>query len=304
MQKQTMGVNMKKKKYNPKPYLYSLPSLTIIAIVVVFPILYTGYISFTNMNIYHWFDYTFAGLVNYKKALLVADSGFFRSLIFTVLWTIINIVLQLVIAFVLALLLNTKNLKFRNMYKTILMFPWAMPGYVSILLWKTGMFNSKFGLLNQWLDKLGFDPVRWLNSDFTAFLSCTAVNLWLALPFMIMIIDGALQSVDRAYYESAELDGAGWFKMAYFITVPSIRHVIAPAVIITIFTTFKQFDIIYLLTQQAGAKTGANIHTVLTYAHENAFITNNYGYSSAISILIFAILIMFTLFTRRELKGE
>ncbi len=295
---------MNKKSIRIKPYLYSLPSLLIIAVVVVFPILYTGYISFTNMNIYHWFDYSFHGLENYKKALLVADSGFFRSLISTVIWTFMNMLLQLLIAFTLALLLNTKNLKLKNLYKTILMFPWAMPGYVSILLWKTGMFNSKFGLLNQWLDKMGLDPVRWLNNDVSAFLSCTAVNLWLALPFMIMIIDGALQSVDKAYYESAELDGAGWFKKAFYITIPSIRHVIAPAVIITIFTTFKQFDIIYLLTQQAGAKTGANIHTVLTYAHENAFITNNYGYSSAISVLIFGILILFTLFTRKELKGE
>lgn len=295
---------MKKYKFNAKPYLYSLPSLLIIIIVVVFPILYTGYISFTNMNVYHWFDYTFHGLENYKKALLVADSGFFRSLITTVIWTFVNIVLQLLIAFVLAMLLNTKKLKFRSFYKTILMFPWAMPGYVSILLWKTGMFNSKFGLLNQWLDRLGLHAVRWLNNDVTAFLSCTAVNLWLALPFMIMIIDGALQSVDKSYYESADLDGAGWFQKSYFITVPTIRHVIAPAVIITIFTTFKQFDIIYLLTQQSGAKTGANIHTVLTYAHENAFITNNYGYSSAVSVLIFGILILFTLFTRKELKGE
>lgn len=295
---------MNKKRYRVKPYLYSLPSLIIVAIVVVFPILYTGYISLTNMNIYHWFDYNVVGLINYKKALLVADSGFFRSLITTILWTLMNIILQLLIAFSLALLLNAKKLKFRSVYKTILMFPWAMPGYVSILLWKTGMFNSKFGLLNQWLDKLGIDPVRWLSNDITAFLSCTAVNLWLALPFMIMIIDGALQSVDKAYYESAELDGAGWFRKSFYITVPSIRHVIAPAVIITIFTTFKQFDIIYLLTQQAGAKTGAKIHTMLTYAHENAFITNNYGYSSAISVMIFAILIMFTLFTRKELKGE
>lgn len=295
---------MNKRKQNPKPYLYSLPSLLIIAVVVVFPIIYTGYISLTNMNIYHWFDYSFAGLVNYKKALLVADSGFFRSLVITILWTFVNLVLQLVIAFVLALLLNTKNLKLRNLYKTILMFPWAMPGYVSILLWKTGMFNSKFGILNQWLDNLGLHTVKWLNNDVTAFLSCTAVNLWLALPFMIMIIDGALQSVDKAYYESADLDGAGLLAKAFRITIPCIRHVIAPAVIITIFTTFKQFDIIYLLTQQAGAKTGANIHTVLTYAHENAFITNNFGYSSAISVLIFVILIMFTLFTRKELKGE
>lgn len=295
---------MKKKRYSLKPYLYSLPSLIIILVVVVFPIIYTGYISLTNMNVYHWFDYKIVGLVNYKKALLVAGSGFFRSLIITVIWTGLNIVLQLIIAFALALLLNTKNLRLRNVYKTVLMFPWAMPGYVSILLWKTGMYNSKFGLLNQWLEKLGLDPVRWLSNDITAFLSCTAVNLWLALPFMIMMIDGALQSVDRSYYESADLDGAGWLKKAYFITIPSIRPIVAPAVIITIFTTFKQFDIIYLLTQQAGAKTGANIHTVLTYAHENAFITNNYGYSSAISILIFMLLILFTLSTRKELKGE
>lgn len=295
---------MKKDRFSLKPYLYSLPSLLIILLVVVFPILYTGYISLTNMNIYHWFDYTIVGLVNYKKALMVADSGFFRSLIVTILWTLANIIMQLIIAFALALLLNTKKLRLKNLYKTILMFPWAMPGYVSILLWKTGMFNSKFGLLNQWLKQLGLEPVKWLSNDITAFFACTAVNLWLALPFMIMMIDGALQSVDRSYYESADLDGAGWAKKAYYITVPSIRPIVAPAVIITIFTTFKQFDIIYLLTQQAGAKTGANIHTVLTYAHENAFITNNYGYSSAISVIIFMILILFTLFTRKELKGE
>jgi len=295
---------MNKKRFQWKPYLYCLPSLAVIAIIVVFPILYTGYISMTNMNIYHWFDYSFQGVMNYKKALLIADSGFLRSLIITVIWTISNMILQLLIAFLLAMLLNTNKLKLKSFYKTILMFPWAMPGYVSILLWKTGMFNSRFGLLNQILTSLGMKGVRWLSNDVTAFLSCTAVNLWLALPFMIMIFDGALQSVDRAYYESAELDGAGWLIKAVRITLPSIRRVIAPAVIITIFTTFKQFDIIYLLTQQAGAKTGANIHTVLTYAYENAFITNNYGYSSAVSVLIFAILIIFTLFTRKELRAE
>lgn len=295
---------MKKKRHTLKVYLYTTPSLVIIALVVLFPIIYTGYISLTNMNIYHWFDYKVIGIANYKRALILADTGFTRSLIITVIWTVLNIVVQLIIAFALALLLNTKNLKLKSFYKTILMFPWAMPGYVSILLWKTGMFNSSFGLLNQWLKKIGISPIQWLSNDITAFLSCTAVNLWLALPFMIMIIDGALQSVDRSYYESAQLDGAGWFKQAICITVPSIRPIIAPAVIITIFTTFKQFDIIYLLTQQAGAKTGANIHTVLTYVHENAFITNNYGYSSAISVMIFGMLILFTLFTRKELKGE
>ena len=169
-----------------------------------------------------------------------------------------------------------------------------MPGYVGILLWKTGMCNTQFGLLNQWMDKLGLTAVKWLSSDVSAFLSCTVVNLWLALPFMIMIMDGALQSIDRSYYESAILDGAGAFARAKYITIPAMRPIITPAVIITVFTTFKQFDVVYLLTQQAGAKTGSGFHTILTYAYENAFITNNYGYSSAISMIIFALLLLFS----------
>lgn len=285
-------------------YLWSAPSLLLIGLIVVFPILYTGYISLTNMNVYHWFAYDLVGLDNYREALLVLDSGFLSALMLTVGWTAANMVLQLVIAYLLAGLLNTKGLKLRNCYRTLLIFPWAMPGYVSILLWKTGMFNSQFGLLNQWMEKLGFAPVRWLAEDRSAFLCCTVVNLWLALPFMITIIDGALQSVDRSYYESALLDGAGWLQRTWYITIPAIRPIIAPSVVITIFTTFKQFDVIYLLTQQAGAKTGAHIHTILTYAYENAFITNNYGYSSAVSMIIFVILIVFSYAINMKPKEE
>ena len=275
-------------------YAWSAPSLLLIGLMVIFPILYTFYISLTNMNVYHWFDFTVIGLDNYVRALFVFDSGFLSALLATILWTVANMVLQLVIAFILANLLNVKKLRLRGLYKTILMFPWAMPGYVGILLWKTGMFNTQFGLLNQWMNKLGVAAVRWLSSDVSAFLCCTVVNLWLALPFMIMIMDGALQSIDKSYYESARLDGAGAFARARYITVPAMRPIIAPAVIITIFTTFKQFDVVYLLTQQAGAKTGSGFHTILTYAYENAFITNNYGYSSAISMIIFALLLIFS----------
>ena len=284
----------KKRKDTLISYLWSAPSLLLIGVMVVFPILYTAYISFTNMNVYHWFNFDLIGPDNYARALFVFDSGFISALLATVLWTVISMVLQLVIAFVLASMLNNKKLKARKIYKTLLMFPWAMPGYVSILLWKTGMFNTQFGLLNQWLDKLGMEPVRWLSTDVSAFICCTIVNLWLALPFMIMIMDGAMQSVDKSYYESAMLDGASWIKRTFYITIPAIKPIIAPAVIITVFTTFKQFDVVYLLTQQAGAKTGSEFHTILTYTYENAFITNNYGYSSAISIIIFILLIVFS----------
>lgn len=294
---------LKRRKSTFWSYLCSTPSLVLIGLIVIFPILYTGYISLTNMNVYHWFDFSIVGLENYKDALFVFDSGFLGALVLTVVWTVFNMVFQLVIAFLLASLLNTKGLRLRGLYKTLLIFPWAMPGYVSILLWKTGMFNSQFGLLNQWLAGLGQGPVRWLSGDTVAFISCMVVNLWLACPFMLTIMDGALQSIDQSYYESAILDGAGWFKRAVHITLPAIKPIIAPSVIITIFTTFKQFDVIYLLTQQSGAKTGASIHTILTYAYENAFITNNYGYSSAISMVIFAMLILFTVATRVRIKG-
>ncbi len=293
---------MEKRNDNKRAYLYSALSLLLILVVVVFPILYTAYISLTNMNLYHWFNFDFVGLKNYKEALFVFDSGFLAALLRTVLWTVLNMALQLSIAFGLASLLNSPNLKGKGIYKTILMFPWAMPGYVSILLWKTGMFNSTFGLLNQWMEKLGLNMVRWLANDVSAFLCCTAVNLWLALPFMIMIIDGALQSVDRSLYETALLNGATRLQKTAYITVPLIKPVIGPAVIITVFTTFKQFDVVYLLTQQAGSPSGANIHTILTYAYENAFITSNYGYSSAVSIIIFLLMIAFTLLTNKEMR--
>lgn len=295
---------MKQRKETMYSWLCSVPSLLLILLIVVFPILYTAYISVTNMNVYHWFNFSFVGLENYRDALFVFDSGFLAALGRTVIWTVLNMVLQLVIAFVLASLLNIRDFRGRKIYKTILMVPWAIPGYVSILLWKTGMFNSQFGLLNQWMERLGLQAVRWLANDVSAFLCCTVVNLWLALPFMIMIMDGALQAVDKSYYESAILDGATWLQRTVHITIPEIRGIIGPAVLITLFTTFKQFDVVYLLTQQAGARTGANIHTILTYAHENAFITNNYGYSSAVSMIIFAVLILFsTAVNRRKKEG-
>lgn len=285
-------------------YLVSAPSLILIALIVVFPIAYTGYISLTNMNTYHWFEFDVIGFDNYARAVSVFDSGFLSALFGTVLWTIANVVLQLVIAFVIANLLNVRRLKLRNVYKTILMFPWAMPGYVSILLWKTGMFNSEFGLLTKWMRDLTGISVRWLSTDAGAFLTCTLVNLWLALPFMIMIMDGGLKSIDRSYYESAYLDGAGVIRQAISITVPCLKPVIAPSVLITVFTTFKQFDVVYLMTLRVGAQTGSHFHTIITYAYENAFITNNYGYSSAISIMIFALLIAFSFATGAKRKGE
>lgn len=287
-----------------KPWLYCVPALLLILIVIVFPIAYTGWISLTNMNLYHWTDYEVIGLGNYARALFKFDSGFLSALATTLVWTALNMAIQIGLGFLIALGLNAPGLRLKRVYKTLLMVPWAVPAYISILLWRVGMFNTEFGILNKFLTLLGFDKVDFLASNGIAFVSCMALNLWMALPFMISTIDGALQSVDGSLYESATLDGAGFWGRTWAITVPAIRPIIAPAAVMTTFITFKQFDIIYLLTQQRGYMTGATLNTVITYAHQNAFASNNYGLSSAVSMLLFAIIILFSILTNRSLRED
>lgn len=293
-----------RQKLRWKPWFYCVPALLLIFIVIVFPIAYTGYISLTNMNLYHWTDYGFIGLGNYARALFKFDSGFLAALGTTLVWTVLNMAIQIGLGFFIALGLNAPGLRLKRVYKTLLMVPWAVPAYISILLWRVGMFNTEFGILNKFLAPLGLGKVDFLASNGIAFASCMALNLWMALPFMISTIDGALQSVDGSLYESATLDGAGFWVRTWSITVPAIRPIIAPAAVMTTFITFKQFDIIYLLTQQRGYMTGATLNTVITYAHQNAFASNNYGLSSAVSMLLFVVIILFSILTNRSLRED
>lgn len=293
------------RKQKIKPWIYILPALLLLLIILVFPIMYTGYISLTNMNMYHWNDYKFIGVSNYIRALFKFDSGFLEALLTTILWTAINMILQIGVGFLIALGLNSPLLKrLSRIYKTLLMLPWAMPAYISILLWRVGMFNTEFGILNKFLTLFGINKVDFLGNNIIAFCSCLILNLWMALPFMISTIDGALHSIDSSLYESAILDGADFWESTYCITIPAIKPIIAPAAVMTTFITFKQFDIVYLLTQQRGYMTGANLNTVITYAHQNAFVSNNYGLSGAVSILLFVIIILFSIITNCSLQEK
>ena len=116
-----------KNKRKLTPWLYSMPALILIGMVIVFPIIYTGYISLTNMNLFHWSNYEFIGLSNYSRALLKADSGFLGALFTTLLWTALNMVIQVVVAYFIALGFQGEDFKGKRVYKTLLMFPWAMP---------------------------------------------------------------------------------------------------------------------------------------------------------------------------------
>lgn len=173
--------------------------------------------------------------------------------------------------------------------------------YVSILLWRMGIFNTEFGLFNQILKQIGGKTVNFLSTNGMAFISCLVVNLWLGVPYMFTMMDGAMQSIDRNIYESAELDGAGFWKKHFYVTIPQILPILMPVIIMATFTAFKQFDIVYLMTMQTGSKTGADINTVITYVYEKAFITSNYGYSSAVAFIVFVIiLVLYKTMNRRE----
>jgi arabinogalactan oligomer/maltooligosaccharide transport system permease protein len=251
------------KRGKKKAWFYSMPFLIIVGLMIVVPLLYTVEISFTNMSIYHWKDYHCVGLDNYKKALLAFDSGFLPAFLRTLLWTVSSMALQLIFGFFIAVGLNAKGLKLRRVYKTLLIVPWAMPAYVSILLWRMGIFNTEFGLFNQILKQIGGKTVNFLSTNGMAFISCLVVNLWLGVPYMFTMMDGAMQSIDRNIYESAELDGAGFWKKHFYVTIPQILPILMPVIIMATFTAFKQFDIVYLMTMQTGSKTGADINTVI-----------------------------------------
>ncbi|OPJ60325.1 carbohydrate ABC transporter permease [Clostridium oryzae] len=279
-------------------YFFTLPGNIVLLITAIFPVLYSFYLSFFNMNVYHFSNFSFVGLEQYKKVFSQLDVGFFTILIRTIVWTIVNLLLQVILALFLALLLNVKDLKGKGIYRTILILPWAIPSYISALIWK-GMFNYDFGVINIALKSIGLRGVEWLNNPICAFFACVIVNVWMATPFMMIVILGGLQSIDTELYEAAKIDGATPWDSFKNITIPLLKPVMFPAVVLTAFITFKQFDIIYLITEGMGGKTDL----IITYAY-NTFKTNNYSLSAAFSIVIFLILVGLTIGNMKFLKEK
>ncbi len=284
---------MKKNNNEKSAHIFTLPANIVLIIATIFPILYSFYLSFFNMSINHFQDYKFVGLYQYKRIFLNVDSQFFIVIGRTILWTIINLVIQVVIAVLLAMLLNMKDLKFKGIYRTILILPWAVPAYISALIWK-GMFNYDFGIINTILKDFGLKPVEWLLNPNIAFIACIIINVWIATPFMMIVALGGLQSIDENLYEAASIDGANRWQKLTNITIPLLKPVMVPAIVLTAFMTFKQFDIIYLVTEGMGGKTDL----IITYAY-NTFKSYNYSLSSAYSLVIFFILIIMTIISMK-----
>jgi len=301
---------------NRQAYLYIAPAIAGMLVLVFYPFLYGITLSFTDSNIYNTnlpFADLWVGLRNYADIVgdfAVARRGeggawvwnylnFYWTLGFTVVWTVTNVSIGVTSGLVLALILNTRALAFRPVYRVLLILPWAMPNYITALIWK-GMFHQQFGIINQLFQAFGLPAVNWFDRPLTSFLAALTTNAWLSFPFMMVVSLGALQSIPADLYEAARVDGASRWQAFRAITLPSLRPALVPAVILSVVWTFNMFNIIYLVT--AGDPGGAT-EILITQAYKFAFERYRYGYAAAYSVVIFAILLVYGVFQNRYSKA-
>lgn len=276
------------------PYLYLAPGLVAMLAVTFLPVIYSVYIAFTNYSTRRMFDYSFVGFQNFQRILFGLDQkNFLAVLIWTLVWTIITTLLNFGVGLLLALLLNNPHIRERNVYRTILIYPWALPATLTIMVWG-GLLNSSFGPVNQMLQSINIAPIPWLTDPNWARISCILVNLWLAYPFMMSICLGALQSIDVSLYEAAAMDGGNSWQVFWWITLPLLRMATLPLLITSFAVNFNGFGVIYLLTgggplTSIDPRAPGATDLLSTYMYKLAFgdVSKLYGVASATGIIIF-----------------
>ena len=243
-------------------------------------------------------SYEFVGLDNY---LTILSSGlFWERLAWTVIWTVACVALHYGLGLGLALLLHRK-LRFRGLYRMLLILPWAIPGFVAAFIWRY-LFNSDYGVINAMLEAVGLGAVGWLDDPFTAKLAVIAVNVWVGVPFMMVALLGGLQSIPADLYEAADVDGATPWQRFTNITLPMLRQVSATVVLLGTVWSFNMFPIIYLVTR-GGPGTSTEI--LVTYAFREAFSgVRNYSGSATWGVIILALLIVLASVYRRALRRQ
>ncbi len=284
-------------------YIYVVPAALAMSVLVVVPFVVGAAVSlFTHQD----GQFTFVGLANFLDIILARDwsatspLSFYFTLMVTVLWTLINVVLHVSIGLVLALLLREPWLQLKGVYRVLLILPWAVPNYITALIWK-GLFHRQFGAINGILIWLGLEPVSWFSQFSTAFAANVITNTWLGFPFMMVVTLGALQSIPRELEQAASVDGARGWQRLWYITLPQLKPALMPAVILGSVWTFNMFNIIYLVS---GGEPDGSTDILISEAYRWAFTRGHrYGYAAAYAVLIFFVLVIYSRAGNR-LAGE
>lgn len=279
------------KKTN-QPYLYIMPALVLMTVLSLLPNAYSVYLAFTNFSLYHYTDFNFVGLKNFGKILAGPElQTFAKVLIWTLAWAAISVMASLAIGLLLSIPLNREDLKGAKIYRTLFIVPWAIPAFISVLMWQ-GLLNSDQGAFNILLQSLGQEKIAWLDDPGWARFSVLLVNIWLGYPFMMTVCLGALQSIPKEIYEAADVDGASPWLQFRALTLPLLRSALVPVLVSSFAFNFNQFTAIYLLTEGGptvpGSEAGAT-DILLTYSYKLAFDLYQYGTACAYAVFIFLI---------------
>ena len=265
-------------------YLFISPFILGVMLWVVYPAGMAAWLAFQQWNLITPPKYV--GLANFKT--MFADPLFWQSLKVTFTYTFISVPLGLTFAFLLALLINNK-VKGLAIFRTVYYLPAIVPAVASAVLWMW-IFNTDFGLLNQFMNYLGFQKVAWLQQPEYALPALILMSLWSVGAAMIIFLAG-LQGIDDVYYEAAKIDGAGTWSQMIHITIPMMSAVIFFNLILGVINSFQVFTAGYLIT--SGGPQNATLFYVL-HLYNVGFRYLKMGYAASLSWVLFFIILIFT----------
>lgn len=268
-----------------------LPVLILVLGVLLYPILNTFWLSFTDLKLSAPKSGVFVGLKNYIEAF--GDTEFRAALGRTLLFAVSTVPVETILGLLVALVLHQKFVG-RGFVRGLILLPWALPYVVNGAMWKW-IFNANYGALNALLLQSGLiDNYQiWLGNPKTAFLLVTIANIWKETPVAAILIHAALQGIPEELYEAAWVDGAGSFRRFLHITLPILRPVIAVTMVVKTVWALKEFDLIYVITG-GGPANATNLATFYTYLTTFKFL--NFGYGSALAFIIVIAALVVALF--------
>jgi arabinogalactan oligomer/maltooligosaccharide transport system permease protein len=249
-------------------------------------------------------EYGFIGWRNFQTIIARAQRALLPVFAWNVSFALLTIVINTVFGVLLGVLLANPELRGRNLYRTLLIVPWALPNIITIQVWR-GFLNENFGAINRllMLFDVTADPINWLGMATAAKGAVLLVNLWLGLPFMMTAVLGALSAIPRELYEAARIDGASPWAAFWGVTAPLLRTALVPITLTSFAFNFNNFNLIFLLTDGGppvdwGTSTARGTDILISWAYNEAFRTQGgfaYGLGSAISLMIFIITVAVSL---------
>lgn len=270
--------------------LFLAPSIVLMLIVIAYPMVQGFFYTFTNSSLLR--PGKFVGLENYVD--LLSSKDFWKSLRFSLIFAFFNILGCYTIGLGLALILN-RDFPLRGLMRVMLLLPWIVPSLVAIISWRW-LMNDETALFNQILGLFGIDPVYFLANSNWAVAMVIMIKIWRSVPFMLLSLLAALQTIDRTLYEAAEIDGASSWQSFWHVTMPAISGVSVVLCMLMTIWTVNDFDTPFLLAEGGPAGATENL-VVLAYRH--TFARNDVGMGATVSFVTLGILMVLFIFILR-----